>query len=229
MVDVLAHRGASAYRPENTLEAYALAVEMGADGIEFDVRRSQDGWLVIHHDAELPDGRVISATPREALPSSVPTLGDTLDACRGVLAQIEIKPGASPSDSRELAEGVVATLRERREAGIGDDVLISSFDLLIVDRVRESEPESATAWLTFEGEPQRLLDTCARHGHGAIHPHWSQVDADFMARAREAGLRVNVWTVDEEEEIRRLAGLGVDAIVTNRPDTTRRVLEARPD
>ncbi len=229
MVGVLAHRGASAYRPENTLEAYALAVEMGADGIEFDVRRSADGGLVIHHDAELPDGRAVSATPAAELPQWVPTLESALDACRGVLAQIEIKPGDSPALSAELAGGVVAVLSQRRDAGLRDEVLISSFALGIVDRVREIEPSLSTAWLVYEGDTGRLVDTCARHGHGAIHPHWSQVEAVFMDRARAAGLEVNVWTVDEAAEIRRLAALGVDAIVTNRPDTTRRVLESVGD
>ncbi len=226
MIGVLAHRGASAYRPENTLEAYALAVEMGADGIEFDVRQSAEGTLVIHHDAELGDGRSIAEVPDAELPGWIPTLEQTLDACSGVLAQIEIKPEDSPDRSLTSARAVVATLAERRQAGVGDAVLISSFALSVVDEVRRSEPRLATAWLVYEGDPGPLIDTCARHGHEAIHPHWSQVDAEFMARARAAGLKVNVWTVDEVAEIRRLAALGVDAIVTNRPDTTRETLEA---
>ena len=81
MPRVFAHRGASQRAPENTVEAFRLAAELGADGVELDVRRSADGALVVHHDPHLPDGRLIAATAFADLPASVPTLAAALDAC----------------------------------------------------------------------------------------------------------------------------------------------------
>ena len=88
---VWAHRGASASYPENTLEAFAAAVAMGADGIELDVRRTADGVLAVHHDAALADGRSIFRFNASVLPSTVPMLDAALDVCASVTVNIEIK------------------------------------------------------------------------------------------------------------------------------------------
>lgn len=221
-----AHRGASADAPENTLAAFRLAREQGADGIELDVRRSADGDLVVHHDAALRDGRVIRETPTAELPDAVPSLAAALDACEGVVVNVEIKNSPFDPDhdpERTLADDVVALLRARDGR---DQVLVSSFDLATVDRVR-ALADVATAFLTYvDPVGADAVALAADRGHVAIHPHEGTVDAAFVALAHGAGLAVNVWTVDDPARILALAEAGVDGIVTNVPAKAREVLRA---
>src|SRR3954465_13219995 len=91
MVKVIAHRGASAAAPENTVEAFRLARELGADMVELDARRTADGQVIVHHDAHLADGRAIVELSRSELPTHVCDLADALDACEGMQVNIEIK------------------------------------------------------------------------------------------------------------------------------------------
>lgn len=223
-----AHRGASADAPENTVAAFALAKEQGADGIELDVRRSGDGDLVVHHDAALGDGRIIRGTPTAELPPAVPSLADALDACAGVIVNVEIKNSPFDPDhdpDRTLADDVVALLAAR---GGRDRVLVSSFDLATVDRVR-ALGDLPTAFLTFvDPVGADAIVLAAERGHVAIHPHQATMDAAFVALAHGAGLAVNVWTVDDPDRIRALAEAGVDGIVTNVPATARQALRAEP-
>lgn len=221
------HRGASADAPENTLAAFALARAQEADGVELDVRRSADGDLVLHHDPVLPDGRVIVETPTAALPDHVPSLAAALDECAGLVVNVEIKNSPFDPDhdpERRLADDVVALLRAR---GGRDRVLVSSFDLATVDRVRALDPSVPTAFLTFvDPVGADAVVLAAERGHVAIHPHHATVDAGFIALAHGAGLEVNVWTVDDPDRLRELAAAGVDGIVTNVPARAREALRA---
>lgn len=216
---VYGHRGASVAARENTLEAFRIAGEQGADGVELDVRRTVDGALVLHHDAGLGDGRIISATPRDELPAHLPILEDALDVCRDLIVNIEIKniPGEPDFDETcSLTDEVVALLRSR---GGRDRVVISSFHLRTIDRVRELDPDLATGFLCMlDPLPADGVEPAARRGHGAIHPYHLLVDEALVDAAHDAGLTVNVWTVDDPDELAHLAALGVDAIVTNVPD-----------
>ena len=219
---VLGHRGASRSFPENTLAAFRGAIDQGADGIELDVRRTADGALAIHHDERLPDGRVIVESSLADLPDSVPVLADVLDVCLPLaVVNIEIKnwPDDLDFDPEErLAGEVVALLEARHELGDGR-ALVSSFHLPTVDRVHELAPGLATAWLLgLVEQPAVLIAKAAERGHVAVHPHHTFVDDTFVRLAHDAGLAVNVWTVDDPERIRRLADLGADAVVTNVPD-----------
>lgn len=225
---VYAHRGASAAAPENTLAAFELARTQGADGVELDVRRTADGHLVLHHDAVLADGREVGNVARAALPPSVPGLAEALDVCAGVIVNIEIKNIAWEPDfdpDRGLADEVVRLLAAR---GGRDTVLLSSFDLRSIDRVKALEPALATGFLTFvDPMPLAGLEQAAAGGHDAIHPHEATIDDAVVTAARRAGLGVNAWTVDDPDRIRSLADLGVDGVVTNVPDVARRVLGDR--
>ncbi len=222
---VIAHRGASADAPENTLAAFALARRQGADGVELDVRRSADGALVLCHDPVLPDGRLVAATASSELPDSVPTLAAALDELAGSLVNVEIKNLAHEPDfdaSRSLADDVVALLAER---GGADRVLVSSFDLATVDRVREVGEGVPTALLTFvDPTPERGVAIAAERGHVAVHPHDGTTTPALVAAAHDAGIQVNVWTVDDPERIAALAAIGVDGIVTNVPTVALRAL-----
>jgi glycerophosphoryl diester phosphodiesterase len=230
---VLAHRGARRLAPENTLAAFGRALALGAHGVELDVRRTADDALVVRHDATGPVGPWVGATLdaiRAAVPD-VPALTEVLDACRGRLVNIEIK--SSPLDpdwdpSRRVADLVVACLEDRDG---GDHVLVSSFDVAAVDRVRARAPHVATALLTAVGDPLDALAAAESHGHRALHPSLAQVAGDragaLVQHAHERGLRVNVWTVNDDSDISRLAVAGVDGICTDVPDVALSVLARR--
>jgi glycerophosphoryl diester phosphodiesterase len=219
---VIAHRGASAAARENTLEAFRTAAHQGADGVELDVRRSADGTLAVHHDDVLPDGRSILGLTRAELPAEVPALDDALDACRPLrVVNVEIKNWPEDPDfdpDEQLADAVVARLRARGDLD-SDRILVSSFHLPTVDRVRALAPGLATGWLLGPVEdPAALVERAAGHGHVAVHPHHAFVNERFVELAHGAGLAVNTWTCDDPDRIRWLADLGTDAVITNTPD-----------
>jgi len=218
VTSVFAHRGASVAEPENTIAAFVRAREMGADGVELDVRRHESGVLAVAHDAVL--GR--------PLDPSVPSLSEALDACIGMTVNVEIKNyrGDEDFDPDELlATRVVELLASR---GGRDDVIVSSFGLGCINRVRELDPSLRTAFLcTIAPDADvagRVIDRARRHGHGAINPHHLGVTPRFMELARAAGLSVHTWTVDDPARMRELASLGVDTIITNVPDVALRAL-----
>ena len=217
---------------ENTIEAFVAARGQGADGVELDVHLSRDGVLVVHHDADAPTLGVLAEHDLEAIRGALPwlpTLAETLDACTGLLVNIEVKnsPGDADFDPEERsAAAVVALLADR--AG-RDEVLVSSFSLAAIDAVRAREPMIPTGYLTvLDPAPLVALEIAREHGHGAIHPFYGVLSAEtapaVVDRARELGLAVNTWTVDDEPEIARLAEVGVHAIVTDVPDAALRVL-----
>lgn len=220
MTAVYAHRGASAAERENTLVAFTTAVAMGADGVELDVRRTLDGALAVHHDARLGDGRLVCEVAAVDLPAHVPSLVEALAACGDLVVNVEIKnwPRDPDHDPTLLLADRVAPL----VAPMGDRVIVSSFNLADVDRVREIDPTIATGTLaTFAPDADvagRFVDRARRRGHTAVHPHHGAVTPHLVGLAHAAGLRVNTWTVDDPDRIRELAVLGVDAIVTNVPD-----------
>jgi glycerophosphoryl diester phosphodiesterase len=219
---VIAHRGASAAFPENTVAAFQGAVDQGADGVELDVRRSADGALVLSHDDTLADGTVVVETARADLPADLPVLADALDVCAPLaVVNIEIKNWPDDRDfdpTEQLAAAVVALLEERGELDDGRN-LISCFHLPTVDRVHALAPDLATAWLLGPvDDAPKLIERAAGRGHVAIHPHHAFVNAELVQLAHDAGLAVNTWTCDDPERIRWLADQGVDAVVTHVPD-----------
>jgi glycerophosphoryl diester phosphodiesterase len=204
--------------PENTVAAYLRAKEMGADGIELDVRRHESGVLAIAHDEVL--GRPLAPT--------VIDLVTALDACAGVIVNVEIKNYRGDADfdpDETLAARVVELLHER---GRRDDVLVSSFGLGCIDRVRALDDSIPTGFLVTippdDDVAGRVIDTARRHGHGAIHPHHVGVTPRLVDLARAAGLAVHTWTVDDPDRMRELASYGVDTIMTNVPDVAKTVL-----
>jgi glycerophosphoryl diester phosphodiesterase len=217
VTDVIAHRGASRVERGNTVAAFERAVEVGAEGIELDVRRTADGQLVTHHDATLGDGRVIVETMQRELPFYVPTLADALDACAGAWVNIEIKndpsdPDFDPDDA--IVEELVAEL-DRRGSDEGP-WLVSCFRLETVDRCRALAPHVPTAWLVFDVEPDTPA-MLADRGHAAVHPWVETVTAATVERCHDAGLAVNTWTCNDPARARELAGWGIDGICTDVP------------
>jgi glycerophosphoryl diester phosphodiesterase len=192
-----------------------LALEVagrGVDGVELDVRLARDGRLVVRHDPLPAD---LGGLGPDTL-----VLAEVLDLVAGRLVNVEIKnysidPEFDPDE--RVTEAVLALLHAR---GGEDRVLISCFGMGAIDRVREIAPHVPTAFLLFHpGEPDALLDPIVEHGHTIVHPFARHLDQAFMEAARARRLTVNVWTVrDDEVELGRLVDLGVDGIITGRPD-----------
>jgi len=219
---VIGHRGASVAAPENSLAAFEAAVAQQADGVELDVRRTADGTLAVRHDETLADGRRLVELDRAGLAPHVPELSVVLDACRPLqVVNVEIKNWPDDGDfdpSCGLADAVVALLAERGELDDGR-ILVSSFHLGTIDRVKELAPRLATGWLLgFVDDLVGLVEKAAAQGHDAVHPHHALVDEALVARAHDLGLAVNTWTCNEPDRIRWLADLGVDAVITDTPD-----------
>ena len=223
---LIGHRGASAYAPENTLMAFALAAEQGVDGIEFDVQLSADEQLVIIHDAQVDRvsdgvGRVAKLTLAElkALDlgegQSIPTLDELFEAFGPqFLYNLEIKSWGG---------GIETAVADRIESHrLENRVLVSSFNPLSVRRARQELTRTTPVALIRQPGWQQHL----RHfvSGEADHPHYSLVNEKYMTWARQKNYRVNVWTVDDPAEARRLARLGVNGIITNKPDVIRAAL-----
>ena len=226
---IIAHRGASTLRPENTLAAFALAVEQGADGVELDVRLSKDGHPVLVHDATLLR---ISGNPQKVSQltlgelqqedcghgQTVAHLSDLFELIgEATLYNIELK------DFGWRDQGLTDRVAEVVEAyGLQSRTLISSFNPLLVERARKRfDALVAIALLRAPGISRYcylLTDV------NVDNPHYSLVDRGYMDWTARRGLYTFVWTVDDAVEGRRLLDLGVHGIITNEPARLRRQL-----
>jgi glycerophosphoryl diester phosphodiesterase len=231
---VLGHRGASHARPENTLAAFARARELGADGVELDARRSADGWIVVHHDPVVVGFGLIAEhafTALRAAHPEIPTLVEALEACAGMIVNVEIKclPWEPDADTERAAVRAVGEIVRgaARPGAPGSEFIVSSFDLGAVDASLAFAPEITTGWLTSGQEIATAAPIAIEHGHAWLNPDRAsalRASAAEIADAQRSGLRVNVWTVDEPSEIATLAAFGVDAIITDVPDVALDVL-----
>lgn len=223
MTKIIAHRGASRAARENTVEAFALAVAMGADGIELDVRRSRDGSLVVHHDARIEGGAAIVDVDRRDLPDHIPELREALLACAGAAGEIEITVNIEiKNDANEPdfdADRSIAPLVAREALAVADPqrFLISSFDLEMVDAVVATGAGIATAWLVVDA-PAGAVPLLTERGHRALHPWVGALDRSTVDECHAAGIAVNTWTCDDPDRMRELIAWGVDGICTNVPD-----------
>ncbi len=213
---VIAHRGASHARRENTLPAFELAGLQGADGVELDVRRTGDRRLRVLHDPAPAGAAPLVDTLDADVAAWIPTLDDALAACRGVV-DVEIKdlPGEPGFDeARTTARLVAEALADRP-----DRVVISSFDPGALRVVAEVAPQLRLAVLSITGMAGAALGVAAELTAAAVHPADADVDEAYLRAAHAEGFAVNVWTVDDPDRIRQLAGWGVDGVITNEPST----------
>jgi glycerophosphoryl diester phosphodiesterase len=218
VTSVFAHRGLHREVPENSVAAFLAAGRVGADGVELDVRRTRDGALVVHHDPEIVGIGMIHELDCPQLPEGIPTLAEAMSACTGMVVNVEVKnhptdPGHDPS--RAIAHQVVGALDE---LGWLASVVFSSFDLATCEALRAADGDVAIGWLLdWREDAHPSLDIAARSGLDAVHPFFHGVDEALVAGAHERGLAVNVWTVNAQDEMVRLLGLDVDAIITDDP------------
>ena len=233
---IVAHRGASAEAPENTVAAFEAAVAAGAGAVEFDVRVTADGKAVVMHDATVDrttdgTGLVRDLTSAEVAGlrvgpggrEHVPTLNETLDLLSGrVAVDIEIKnvPGEPDFDpDRELAVELVVEALDT--TGFVGDVILSSFNPLSLAASRRLQPDVATGLLTnTEVAAEAAIRFAAEQGHRWALPYVEQLRAT-LARdvewAHAAGLLLGTWLADDGALAVELFGAGVDAVATNDP------------
>ncbi len=229
---IFAHRGASAYAPENTMASFRKALEMGADGIELDVHLSSDGHLVVIHDEAVDrtgngKGRVGDKTLKELKSldfgswysqdfknERIPELFEVLEllTSRKVILNIEIKNGPVfyPGIEKKVADAV-------KSYGMLKQVIISSFNHYSLVEIKKISPEIKTAILYMTGLYEPWV--YARHvGAEAIHPLFYNIVPEVMKGCMENGIKVNPFTVDRPEHIKSMVLAGVDGIITNVPD-----------
>ncbi|OQX61413.1 MAG: hypothetical protein B5M51_07955 [Anaerolinea sp. 4484_236] len=230
---IFAHRGASAQAPENTLAAFELAVEQGADAIELDVKLSADGEVVVFHDVSVGrttdgSGRV-SDLPLAALREldagsffaeefrgqRIPTLDEVFATVgRKILINVEMRNYTTRRD--DLVEKVVALVKKH---GLEKRVLFSSFLPRNLTRAARLLPETPRGLLALPG----ILGLWIRSfgfvfgPYQALNPALKNVTPQQIERVHRLGRRIYVWTVDEADDMRRLKEWGVDGIITNYP------------
>ena len=244
---VAAHRGGGGLWPENSLSAFRGAIALGVDALEFDVHLTADGVPVVIHDATLDRtttgrGAVGAVTlptlrrlrlaggPGASTGDGVPTLAEVLDvaATASVTVLPEIKLDADRGRYLRIEARVLAELRGR---ALLDRATIQSFDEATLRAVRTLAPAVRTMLLVGRG---RVASASARSTEVV---RWAQavgatdlgvdhrlVDPDLVTAGRAAGVRVAAWTVNEEDELRRMGALGVDLVMSDRPDLARRLL-----
>jgi glycerophosphoryl diester phosphodiesterase len=232
MTLVIGHKGAPTLAAENSAASFARAREIGAHGVELDVRRVGDGHLAVWHDPALADGRVLLSSAWPELRDAVDDLDAVLDASAGLqLVNVEIKNWIYDSDFDEslaIADHVAVALAARPAAEHGTFV-VSCFHRPTVDRARkvldDLAPEIAVGWLLWNvDDPADVVGQAVDGGYGALHPHHAAVTPELVEQAHAAGVAVNCWTCNDPERIRWLADVGADGIITDDPALALEVL-----
>jgi glycerophosphoryl diester phosphodiesterase len=236
---IIAHRGDKTHAPENTLAAFTLAAENGADAIEFDVKLTADGQIIVLHDQTV--NRTTNGTGKISLlpfaavrdldagawfsrkfrGERIPTLNEVFETVsKHLYINVELTNYFTPGDC--LVTKVVDLVKKH---GLQDRMLFSSFFTRNLQMTRSLLPEVPRGLLCMRG----ILGSWGRNfswsgDYFALHPYLSDVDPGLVYRIQAAGKRVHVWTVNPEEDLKRMIGLGVDAIITDDPVLALRLL-----
>lgn len=238
MQKVYAHRGASGYAPENTLEAFELAAKQGAHGVELDVHLSKDGEIVVAHDETIDrvadgSGLLKDMTVAElkrfhfnkGMPSferaTLPTLREVYALLKptGLGVNVELKTNVYAYDG--IVEKCIALAEEM---GMSDRVLYSSFNHYTLLRVKEVDA-SAPCGLLYAATMVRPWEYAKPLQMDALHPQFVQLQVpDFCRDSHAAGIAVNAWTANEAEHIELVFRAGADMVITNYPDRALEVL-----
>ena len=247
MTLVVAHRGASAQAPENTMEAFRLGVDAGADAIELDVHLTADGQLAVIHDETLDrttdrTGRVADltmddirqadagATYSRPGDSGLPFAGKglTVPTLDEVLAWLPTEIGlVIEIKARAAADAVVEAVRGHAVRD-GGRLAVISFDEATIERVRERDPEIRTGYLLVPTQPiEPALVWATEHGHVGVFPWEGDLGMDplpLMAQAHAFGREIGCYVVNDPERMQHLAACGLWGFVTDVPDVARAAL-----
>ena len=244
---VAAHRGGALLWPENSLLAYRNALALGVDFLETDVHLSRDGELVVVHDPTLDrtttgtgavrdhtraDLAALRLKARDGTVTSelLPTLAQLLDVLAPSSAKLllEIKVGPGRERYAGIEEKTLALVKQR---GLMDRVVVMAFEGPTIRRARELEPRLPTTLLVGRARVERArvsgreaVKWATAAGATDLGIDFRVLDADVIADARAAGLRVAAWTVNEEADIQRVLALGVDVVISDRPDVVKRLI-----
>jgi|LGVF01.1.fsa_nt_gb glycerophosphoryl diester phosphodiesterase len=231
-MEIIAHRGASGYAPENTLSAFKLAVEMGAKAIEFDVQMTKDGEIIVHHDyflgrtvngkgfiknktlAELKELDAGSWFSKEYEGEKIPTLKEIFDIVpKGVELHIEIKK--LNIDRREIEKEV---FRLVSEAGRIESSVFSSFDHECLKRLLELHPVKIGVLVSLNlVEPVKYLADNNLNKY-SFNQNVAFIKPEVVKNMHDAGLKVFIHSVNEIEIAKQMEKWGIDAIFSNYPD-----------
>lgn len=234
---VLAHRGASGYAPENTMPAFEKAIEQGADGFELDVQMTKDGEIVVIHDETIDrtsDGKGwvkdytleelrkfnFNRTHKEYEHADIPTMREVFELVKptNLVINIEVKTGVVfyPIEEKLLAL--------TKEFGMEDRVFYSSFNHYTVKKIHELDPSTVVGFLYGDG-PIDMPAYGEKHGVNALHPALYNLQyPGFVEECKKKGLKLHVWTVNEEKYVKMCMDAQVDSVITNYPDMALRVL-----
>lgn len=240
MIHNIAHRGASAYEPENTLRAFERAIGMGATMLEVDVHLSRDAHLVVIHDADLArttngTGRVVDLTLAQikqfdaGAGEQVPTLAEVMDLARGrAELYIELKGQRTPGP-------VVEALRT---AAFVDQAIVGSFYPWLPQKVKFLDPRVRTSmFVRREDRKQDFVAWALAIEADYVHPCWEKaaraphklLTLALLAGIRRQGLGIILWHEERPSELRELVKLDVDGICTNKPDLLALILREQKD
>lgn len=237
---VWAHRGADKYAPENTLPAFAMAAEMGADGVELDVQLTKDGHVVVCHDERLErisNGKGwLKAFTLEELKSldfscgqegyagvQIATLEEVLDLLQdtGMQVNIELKTQVVPYIG--LEKKCIDLVRKK---GYEDRVIFSAFNQLSLFKVHRLARDLKVGYLYLNATPAVLTAT-ERKGAYAIHVSISTMKMPgFLDRYRKSKIKINAWTINNEKDLQFCMEQDVNAIITDYPDKMKAYLDS---
>jgi glycerophosphoryl diester phosphodiesterase len=232
---VIGHRGAAAYAPENTIESLHTAADMGARWVEIDVKLTKDGIPIVFHDDTLERTTGAQGLVAETLyediqtleagswfgdsfsGAKIPTLEEVVDVLldRGLGVNIEIKP--CPGREKETAEAVMDTLTRCWDDM--DTILISSFSHVALETAQDMAPDWPRALLLDDEWPENWQDIAAHLEVSAINLNGNTVSRDDLEEAIEFGKPVIAYTINDPVKARELQGWGVDGFFTDEPDT----------
>jgi glycerophosphoryl diester phosphodiesterase len=224
--------------PENTLPAFDAALRCGADGIEFDVQLTADDQAIVIHDSVLGRttnssgtvGRMLLEDIRKLDAGShfsskfqntrIPTLEEVFSAFSSkLLFNIELKDF---SFSSRIAHSVVRLIHQYAAA---ERIIVSSFNPILLAHVRSIDRTISTGLLTLPGYAQIALAIPLLGAFSAMHPFHKDVGENYVRKVHGVSRRVNVWTVNTEEDMRLMIDFGVDCIITDYPDILARMLK----
>ncbi|MDO4325480.1 MAG: glycerophosphodiester phosphodiesterase [bacterium] len=238
---VWAHRGASAYAPENTMDAFELAYRQGADGIELDVQMTKDGKLVVIHDETIDrtsgeSGYVREYTAKELRKFSfnqthpeyktaqIPFLEEVLEFVKSNGMKLNIELKNSIIVYPKLEEKVLALVKK---VGIEEQVIYSSFNHKSIVKIKKLAPDAETGILYSDGW-LRVPSYAEKIGVDAIHPAvYHVLDTKLIEKSHDKKLKVHIWTVNRREDMEIFTKRKADAIITNYPDICREVVDGK--